>query len=211
MKQILSVRLPLLLGLSLLLLACGARQVAPEDDAEAASAYRERQQRISALDSWTLSGKLSVDDGQDGGSGRLSWRVDGANARLEFRGALGRGAWRLDISPHMATLEKADGSVLQAATAGEIAEHEAGWHIPVEALQSWVLGVAAPGPVDALEFDPEGRALLMHQHGWVIRFSRYRSFGELELPGRVDVVRGERRVKLAIVDWNPLPQGGADA
>ncbi|HSM69074.1 MAG TPA: lipoprotein insertase outer membrane protein LolB, partial [Xanthomonadales bacterium] len=71
--------------------------------------------------------------------------------------------------------------------------------------------VAAPGPVDALEFDPEGRALLMHQYGWVIRFSRYRSFGELELPGRVDVVRGEHRVKLAIVDWNPLPQGGADA
>ncbi|HSM68733.1 MAG TPA: lipoprotein insertase outer membrane protein LolB, partial [Xanthomonadales bacterium] len=98
MKQILSVRLPLLLGLSLLLLACGARQVAPEDDAEAASAYQERQQRISALDSWTLSGRLSVDDGQDGGSGRLSWRVDGANARLEFRAALRRGAWRLDIS-----------------------------------------------------------------------------------------------------------------
>ena len=211
MKTFLPVRLALLAVLSLLLQACGARQVAPAGDAEAASAYRERQQRVSGIDSWALSGRLAVDDGQDGGSGRLSWRVNGANARLEFRGALGRGAWRLDISPHMATLEKADGSVLQAATAGEIAKHEVGWHIPVEALRWWVLGVAAPGSVETLELDPEGRALLMRQHGWVIRFSRYRSFGQLELPGRVDVVRGERRVKLAIVDWNPLPQGGADA
>lgn len=153
------------------------------------------------MQQWSLAGKLSVDDGEDGGSGRLQWKVADPVSDLSFRGALGKGAWQLHIEPGLAELRKSDGSVLFAESVGQLIESELGWSVPVNALRWWVLGVNAPGPTDALELDGEGRAALLRQFGWQVSFSRYSPVAGIELPGRVDALRDDRRVKLAIASW----------
>ncbi len=185
-----------------LLFSCSSRQMLSSDSEEAMLAYRERALGLHALNAWDLVGKLSIDDGHDGGSGRLQWQVRDAESRLDFHGALGRGAWKLNIAPGEAELQKADGSIVRSATVEELLEAELGWVIPLSALKWWVLGVAAPGSAEDLEMDEKGRVLQMHQHGWRISFDRYRFFGALELPGRMDAVRGQNRVKLVVTRWS---------
>lgn len=198
------------LCLLLLLQACASPVVAPPGDQEASAAYRDRLLALTEVRYWELSGRLSIDDGQDGGSGRLDWRVSEDISSLDFRGALGKGAWRLELSSAGAVLHKADGSVQAAPSVEALIAQEIGWHIPVHALQWWVRGLAAPGTAESRALDPDGRLLSLEQQGWRIEFSRYRDHHGKTLPGRLDATQGERRVKLAIVEWSPLEPAGGD-
>ena len=195
----------------LVLASCSSRQVVPTDRAAAEFAYQQRAASLSELDSWDMAGKLSVDDGDDGGSGKLSWKVRDESSLMNFRGALGRGAWQLDARPGYAELQKSDGTVTRAESVNDLLETEIGWHIPVQSLKWWALGVSAPGETELLDLDADGRVLAMQQDGWNISFDRYRQFDGVELPGRMDAVRGRYRVKMAVSKWTVFsPTNGDD-
>ena len=59
--------------------------------------YEDRTSQLNATGVWGLVGKISLDDGDDGGSGRLQWSVEPGHSELDFHGAMGRGAWHLQI------------------------------------------------------------------------------------------------------------------
>ena len=185
----------------LILVSCSSRQLIAPDREAAELAYQQRAKNLVLLTSWDLAGKLSVDDGDDGGSGRLSWKVREDSSLMNFRGAMGRGAWQLDSRPGFAELQRSDGTVSMAGSVNELLEREIGWHIPVQSLKWWALGISAPGDILLLDLDSKGRVLAMQQDGWNISFDRYRQFGDVELPGRMDAVSGKYRVKMAVSNW----------
>ncbi|NNE05088.1 MAG: outer membrane lipoprotein LolB [Xanthomonadales bacterium] len=185
----------------LLLAGCSASPKRAEPNAAEIALFEARQTSLSRIDAWKLSGRLSIDDGSDGGSGRLQWTVAGPVYDLSFRGALGKGAWQLHIEPGMAELRKADGSVVLADSAEQLVVSELGWSIPVPALRWWVLGLTAPGPVRGLELDEMGRAERFEQFGWQVSYNRYDDESGHDIPARLDATYDERRVKLAIASW----------
>ena len=81
-----------------LLSACGAIQ--PQDTEQAARQplYDQRMARLGPVDTWALEGRLAVSDARDGGTGFLSWRQQRGDSRMDFHGALGRGAFSLTLS-----------------------------------------------------------------------------------------------------------------
>jgi outer membrane lipoprotein LolB len=172
------------------------------------AAYRERAARLSAIEQWGFSGKLSLDDGEQGGSGSLRWSTGPASTMLDFRGALGRGAWQLLITPAEAVLTEADGNVYAAPGVEGLVHDRIGWVVPVDALAWWVRGLEAPGDVDAAELDAEGRLLRLEQLDWEIEFSRYRAFSGESLPARLEARRDAYRVKLAVGRWRLGPGDG---
>jgi 4-diphosphocytidyl-2-C-methyl-D-erythritol kinase len=112
----------LVLPLVLLLGACGTvpvSQVNPE------AAYQARSNRLTGISEWQFTARLSMDDGVDGGSGRLQWHAMAQSDRLDFQGALGRGAWRLSVTPAGALLEKGDGSRTRAPSVDQLASSSA--------------------------------------------------------------------------------------
>jgi len=163
--------------------------------------YQQRADEIREIAEWGFSGKISLDDGDQGGSGRLKWDVLADSSELDFHGALGRGAWNLYIEPDRAVLKEANGEQQTAAAVNDLIQERIGWPLPVDALQWWVRGLAAPGVVDAEQFDPEGLLLHLSQFGWSIDLNRYKSFSGLSLPVRLDARRDNYRVKLAIGKW----------
>jgi outer membrane lipoprotein LolB len=76
-----------------------------------------------------------------------------------------------------------------------------GWPIPVEALQWWVRGLAAPGIVEDEQLDSQGLLTSLDQLGWRVEFNRYDSKAGVALPVRLDARRDNYRVKLAIGRW----------
>lgn len=189
------------LAACLVLVSCATRQVQPTDGESAASAFRQREQALAALTAWDLAGRLSIDDGAEGGSGRLGWKIRGDASEMTFRGAMGRGSWQLSSGPGYAELQRSDGSLSRGDSADELVHSEVGWQVPVNALRWWALGLPAPGGVELMDLDAAGRVLALQQAGWHIHYERYRSFGDVELPGRMDAVRGQYRVKMAVSDW----------
>ncbi len=165
-------------------------------------AYEKRAGEIESVSNWNLVGRISLDDGEEGGSGRLQWVVKSNDSTMDFHGAMGRGAWHLDIKPAGALLRLADGNQYVADGVDELLEQQIGWPIPVEALQWWVRGLAAPGVIDAQLLDDAGLLTSLAQFGWQIDFNRYASDSGVALPVRLDARQDNYRVKLAISRWH---------
>jgi len=172
-----------------------------EPDLASTKAYQDRTAKISANVEWALVGKISLDDGDQGGSGRLQWDVKPGHSELDFHGALGRGAWHLQIGPEGVLLKMADGTEQTAAGVSELIQDHMGWPVPLEALQWWVRGLAAPGVVENEQLGTDGLLISLRQFGWNVEFNRYDSFGDVALPIRLNATRDNYRVKLAISRW----------
>jgi outer membrane lipoprotein LolB len=170
--------------------------------------YLDHAARLAAFEQWGLVGRLSLDDGAQGGSGKLRWNVWPAGSDLDFHGAMGRGAWQLQVRDNSATLKASDGSVQTAPGVDTLVQAQLGWPVPVDDLERWVRGLQAPGVVEAAEFDSNGLLLSLRQSGWEVEFKRYRDVDGTSLPIRLEAQQGSYRVKLAIGGWRLGPDAG---
>ena len=165
------------------------------------TAHQDRANKLNAIIQWGLTGKISLDDGDQGGSGKLQWDVGSGQSDMSFSGAMGRGAWHLQMGPEGARLKMADGTEQTAEDVNDLIREHIGWPVPLDALQWWARGLAAPGVIENEQFGPEGLLVSLQQFGWNVDFSRYDSVGGIELPVRLKATRNNYRVKLAISRW----------
>lgn len=194
---------------SVTLSACTSVPRAPDSAVELQAAYDERVRGIATWVQWGFRGRLSMNDGEDGGSGRLHWQTEGKSSQLDFRGTLGKGAWRLSLAPGSAELTRSDGSQLTGDSVQALLRSEWGWEVPVEDLVYWVRGLRAPGPVEGIDFDDAGRITRLSQSGWDIEFERYRDVSGRQLPGKIKAVSGQLTIKLVPARWTvPLTGEG---
>ena len=142
----------------------------------------------------------------DGGSGRLSWEARPVGSDLDFHGAMGRGAWQLQVREDSAILKEADGGMQEAPDVNELMRNRIGWSVPVEALAWWVRGLKAPGETGSQQLDADGRLLSLQQNGWTVEFNRYRLIDDIELPVRLEAQKDNYRVKLAVGRWRLGPE-----
>ena len=163
--------------------------------------YEDRTSQLNATGVWGLVGKISLDDGDDGGSGRLQWSVEPGHSELDFHGAMGRGAWHLQIGQDGVLLKMADGTEQAADDVNDLIQERMGWPIPLDALQWWVRGLVAPGVIESETYGSEGLLTSLRQFGWDVDFKRYASVDGVELPIRLNATNDNYRVKLAISRW----------
>jgi outer membrane lipoprotein LolB len=190
-----------LLSILLFLNACTGVSIKDTGPANR-QAYQQRVGKLNAIQEWGLLAKISLDDGDQGGSGKLQWRVEPGGSELDFHGALGRGAWHLQIEPGHAVLTEANGDIQSASSVNALLQDRMGWPIPVEALQWWVRGLAAPGEVEDQQIDSEGVLISMRQFGWNVEYSRYDNSAVVAMPKRLNATMNDYRVKLAVSRWN---------
>ncbi len=149
-----------------------------------------------------MTGRLAVSNERDGGSGHFNWVNQAGGSRMDFHGALGRGAWRLLADASGAELELADGSVERAADIDQLIRDQLGWKIPADSLSWWVRGMVAPGAFQERVIDGAGNLGSLLQHGWTIEYGRYKDFEGISLPVKVTARQAEWKVKLVIKKWN---------
>lgn len=188
------------LSLLLVLGACSGVSVKPQYKANI-NAYQHRAEQLASVGAWGLTGKISLDDGDQGGSGRLNWVNGPDTAELDFHAALGRGAWNLKIDPGHAVLTEANGETLSAHSVNTLIQQRMGWPVPVEALQWWVRGLTAPGVIEKQTIDSEGLLVSLEQFGWTVDFSRYDLSSGIAMPNRLNATMNDYRVKLAVSRW----------
>jgi outer membrane lipoprotein LolB len=195
------VRGAVLFVLPLWLAACATMPETEPGQAERELFYNQRQTRLGEATRWELEGKLAVSNESDGGSGHFRWKKSPGADQMNFHGALGRGAWRLDADSQGAELTLADGSVYRSEDLRDLVRTRVGWSVPVDHLARWVRGLSAPGADNGRTLDERGRLVSLEQAGRFIGFGRYRNVDGEDLPVKVTARRNDSTVKLAIRRW----------
>lgn len=198
------VRALVLIALLLAVTACtGPARRVEHEPGIAAQEHRERA--LEAHDEWSLTGRLAVSDGRDGGSGRIEWRQQGERFTIDIRAPVSRRTWRLSGSPGRAALEGLDGGPRYGADAESLLRREVGWSVPFEDLKAWARGLRGTGRAE-VDFDPAALPRQIRQRGWTVEYRGWNG-AEPPLPTRVFATNGPRRVRLVVERWHDGPRG----
>ena len=197
---------PLSLLLLMLLSACSTMRPVDVDPKARVNLYEIRSDQLAGFSGWNMVGRLAVSNSEDGGSGHLNWKKNSAGSHMDFHGALGRGAWRLDADQEGAEIRLADGAIHRADSIDQLVRMQLGWEIPVDKLSWWVRGLVAPGEYQEWVIDEDGNLSELLQNGWTIEYGRYRIFEGISLPVKLVARQADWKVKLAVSDWKLLEE-----
>ena len=178
---------------------CTPAPVRTGADATSLAAQAAREAELAADDHWTLVGRLAVDAGGDGGSGRIDWRQSGDDYTIRLQAPVTRRSWVLEKRGGEVVLSGLDGGERRGVDAEAMLVEATGWRIPVTALAAWARGARATGPAH-IEFGPGGLPALIAQQGWEVD---YREWDQATppRPRRVFAARDGASVRLVVEAW----------
>lgn len=194
---------PLLLAAFFVALLAGCTTRAPvrtAADATLLAAQSAREAELAADDRWALVGRLSVDAGGDGGTGRIDWRQTGDDYVIRLQAPVTRRSWVLEKRGADVVLSGLEGGERRGTDAEALLAEATGWRIPVAALSAWARGGRADGPA-LIEFGPEGLPALISQHGWQVDYREWDDATPAR-PRRVFAATDGASVRLAVEAWS---------
>lgn len=205
------MRYLLLLALAVSMLSgCSTTsQPAPDDGVSADTKnrnWKQRQAALSSMPSWTLLGRASVTYRGDNWPFGIDWQQPASNRyTMQIKHPLTQTTVADVVKTTNSVSLTANGRQYQDTSAERLIEKHLKVRIPVEGMQSWVRGIAAPGyAVSGLQLDAFGRPLALQQAGWNIKYGDYPGRNVDALPGLVQVSRTVPQpvqVKMRIRKW----------
>lgn len=150
--------------------------------------YRDHAARVSTLENWDIRGKISVRAGSKGEIGRMIWTRNGNAHQLELYGNFGSRRIRMVQDSNSAMLEDSQGRKIVGSTIQSVLAEHTEQELPIDALAYWVAGLIYPEASSVNVWDTEGRLISIQQSGWSVHFSKYRFFGDYELPTKLNIV-----------------------
>ena len=154
-------------------------------DATPERLWRERQARLSPIDSWDIRGRISVRTETGGENAAILWERHGERHRIELYGPFGGGRIVLEQDSSGAVMRDNRKRTFNAASAQELLHRRVGWRVPFDSLAFWLKGLPAPGGHEGLILDDEGKALAFRQRGWRIDILDYQERRDVRLPRRL--------------------------
>jgi len=184
---------PLLLILALALTGCAPPLVRPLPADRPVAAELPR---------FALEGRLQVRDAERTAAVGIDWQHEASRDDWLFTGPLGQGIARIEADAAGARMTLADGRRSQAASAAELAGSLLGVDAPFASLPRWV--TARPGDgAQVREVDGQGRLQRVVDGGWTIEYIEYAGDTADALPRKMDIHRGDTRLRLIVDAWNP--------
>lgn len=157
-----------------------------------------------AATAFELEGRMSASDGSRAASGRVEWQHAPASDTWTVFTPLGQIAARLQSDAGGARLTDANGQSLDASHADALLPQVLGVEVPVARLPDWVQATPADG-AEVRGRDAVGRPALVIDQGWRIDYLEYAGPGAEAPPARIDISRGDARIRLIVDTWTPLP------
>ena len=165
--------------------------------AETGDWLRQRES-LEALDAWQFRGRVNVRYENESHTPRILWRQQNRNYNIRLWGSFNTGNTRITGDPDGVILES-DGEVLSAETPEDLILQQLGYELPVSHLEYWIRGLPAPGGEAALLFNERDQLAGIQQEGWSVSYPDPRQYGEISLPGEMEVLRSADDVRLRFV------------
>ena len=157
-----------------------------------------QRESLEALENWQFRGRVNVRYDNESHTPRILWQQQDRNYNIRLWGSFNAGNTRITGDPAGVTLE-ADGEVLTAETPEDLILEQLGYELPVSHLEYWIRGLPAPGGDADLQFNERDQLAEIRQQGWSVSYPDPRQYGELSLPGEMEVLRSADDVRLRFV------------
>lgn len=157
---------------------------------------------LAGMPRFQLEGRLQVRDAERSAVVGVDWQHAPEHDTWLFIGPLGQGLARIETDAGGARMTLADGRRVAADTAAELAESVLGVSAPFAELPRWVTARVREG-AEVRELDVFGRPRQVIDRGWTIDYTEYAGNGPDDLPRKIDIHRGDTRLRLIVDAWNP--------
>lgn len=188
-----------LLGLLVLAVlgGCAVREQRPSG-----AWLEERERYFAELDHWSVSGRVALSDGEQGGSLAFDWLARGDAHEVRLRTVAGGRQWRLSFSPGRAFLEGSEVDDMRGSNPDPLVEAAVGWPIPVSELAWWIRGLMPPAKRHQVSFAEDGTLAFAITDPWTIDFQRFARAGPVLMPSRIQADAEPYRVRMVLRNWN---------
>ena len=199
---------PIVLAISIVVSGCSTIETVKQSDDF--SVYENHARSVASVDQWEIKGRISVRRGTKGEMGRLFWKRDGDEHKMELYGSFGSRRISIHQDSEGAVLKDTNGKTVVGASIKEVLEEHTGWMLPIHELFDWVAGRPYTGSQSVKTWDIDGRLLILDQANWTIVFSSYQEFESFALPTQFRITTSHlnadsdsqaSEIRLAIRDW----------
>jgi len=190
------------LFLLLPLLFMGCAQL-PDTTLQQDISWEVQQKQLETLTHWSLSGKLAVITPDERNSVNIYWQQSGANLEIHLSTFLGLSVLDIKKSNDETVIIDSDGKHYRSNNSEQLINALSGMSIPVEHLQQWIKGNPHNATYQLNEQQHISTLLgTDQQHGvWSINYSDYRRVNNIDLPHKLQLTRGDIRLKFIISTW----------
>lgn len=164
-------------------------------------AQAAREHALAASPDWSLSGRIAISKGRDGGSGRIEWAEHGSDFDIRLSAPITRQSWRMVRANGHVTLEGLDGGTREGSDPQDLLYQALGWVIPVDALASWARGSRA-NVDDSLEFGSDGLPSALTEGDWSVEYRAWDTASDPPRPKKIFATQGDAKVRLSIDSWD---------
>jgi outer membrane lipoprotein LolB len=155
--------------------------------------------------SFALNGRISIKHLERHQSAGVHWTHQAQSDEILLLTPLGQTAARVYRDDGNATLDEG-GKHYQDVDPEALMEQVLGWHLPLNGLHHWVLGMVDPDSPAQIERAEDGRISVLRQDGWEVGFLRYADSKPDSLPTRLQLSHEDLQVQLLIDEWEWNPQ-----
>lgn len=150
--------------------------------------------------SFTLNGRIAISHNGTRHSAGLRWAHRAQSDELLLLAPLGATAARVYRDADQATLDDGD-KHYRAADAESLMQQVLHWHLPLNGLHRWVLGLPDAGSAARVERDAGGRIVVLYQDDWEVRYLRYAGDQPDSMPTHLRLSREGLQLQLLIDEW----------
>lgn len=190
------------LYLLLALLFTGCAQL-PDTELQQNNSWDEQQTKLEQLTHWSLTGKLAVITPDERNSVNIHWQQSDQDFHIHLSTFLGLSVLDIQKSDDVTTIIDADGNHYTSTDSEQLINELSGMVLPIEYLQQWIKGNPS-GASYQLDDNQQVLTLLGGDRSngiWSITYSDYQTVNNTNLPRKLQLIRDELRLKIAISKW----------
>lgn len=167
--------------------------------------WSQRQNQLADLTQWQFKGRTVIRQGNEAWNAGLKWQQVDHEFDIKLSGPFALGGVLLKGDNQHVVLTMNDGSQLMASSPEALLEQALDVNMPVSALRDWVRGLPDHRQaVDDVVLDEQGRITRLQQGDWEIKYLRYLTFQQYQMPGKIFIEHPDLSLKLIISDWDPV-------
>lgn len=196
----------IILFLISILSACTSINDIPVGDKQQNQDIEARNKQVSALNTWTIAGKIAFISEQKRQSATLHWQKNGLEQTesLNLSTLFGIQVLSLKQQHNNVTLE-VDGQTYDTQNLDELIYTLTGLNLPTRAMSHWLKGLAYL-PSDKVVYHdttqlPQSLTSSYNDKVWQVKYSKYHHIEQFQLAKQLTITQGDLRIKIVIHSW----------
>lgn len=184
----------------LLLLLAGC--VSMPEHADFAVREAARAQYLAEHENWAFSGRMAFSHEGKGGSAQIQWQQSGAVSDVKISAPLSMGTVRIRFDSENAQMWDGAGRELRSGKPEALLQELLQMPLPASTLAS---GLRAFWP-ESPEQTASAAVGAVAVADWSWQYEGWRE-EPVRLPGKIQIQRGQTRLRIVIDQWRELPSG----